>query len=184
MRRINTAIPDVFIVESPVFEDDRGFFQEIYQKEKFKELGINCDFVQDNYSRSSRGVLRGIHYQLEQPQAKLVRVLHGAVYDVAVDVRRKSLTFGNWIAEILSEDNKRALFIPEGFAHGFFVMSDIAEFTYKCSNFYAPQTERGIIWNDPSLKIHWPLNGILPNLSPKDSKYGMMATISPYNFPL
>ncbi|MCP4377836.1 MAG: dTDP-4-dehydrorhamnose 3,5-epimerase, partial [bacterium] len=143
MKRIETNLPGVCIIEPDVFGDERGFFMESYNARSFEQLGINCTFVQDNHSRSRRGVVRGLHYQLEQPQAKLVRVTLGEVYDVAVDLRRGSQTFGQWTGVTLSDENKRMFFVPEGFAHGFCVISEFAEFAYKCSDFYAPQTERG-----------------------------------------
>jgi dTDP-4-dehydrorhamnose 3,5-epimerase len=176
MKRIETALPGVAIVEPLVHGDRRGFFLEFYNQQTFTKLGIEHVFVQDNHSRSQRGVLRGLHYQLGRPQAKLVRVIMGEVYDVAVDVRRGSPTFGKWTAVTLSAENMRMLFIPEGFAHGFYVLSEYAEFCYKCSDFYAPQEERGIIWNDPDLAIAWPLSGIEPILSSRDVAYGTLAT--------
>jgi dTDP-4-dehydrorhamnose 3,5-epimerase len=184
MKRIETNIPGVCIVEPSIFEDDRGFFMETYHKAKFKELGIDCEFVQDNHSRSTEGVLRGLHYQLGKPQAKLVRVLQGEVYDVAVDIRVGSPTFGKWTAQILSGENRQMLFIPEGFAHGFCVLSDIAEFEYKCSDFYTPSEERGILWNDPELAIPWPLEGIKPLLSDKDKKFPTLANCPKKDLPV
>lgn len=142
---------------------------ESYQKEKFKQAGIDTDFVQDNHSRSCQGTLRGLHYQIQNPQAKLVRVVAGEVFDVAVDIRKNSPTFGKWVGDILSAENKRMLWIPAGFAHGFYVISPVAEFLYKSSDYYAPQWERCIIWNDPNIGIQWPLKGRLPILSPKDA---------------
>lgn len=184
MKKIETEIPDVCIIEPTAHEDKRGFFMETYHKKKFKELGIACEFVQDNHSRSVKGVLRGLHYQLGKPQAKLVRVLQGEVYDVAVDIRVGSPTFGKWTAQVLSDENKQILFIPEGFAHGFCVLSDIAEFEYKCSDFYYPEGERGIAWNDPGIRIDWPLKDIKPILSDKDKKYSTLAICSKENFPV
>lgn len=178
MKRIDTALPGVCLIEPKVFGDHRGFFMETYSKRMFEEIGINHEFVQDNHSKSTKGVLRGLHYQLIQPQAKLVRVTKGEVFDVAIDMRRGSPTYGKWIGEILSEDNKRMLFIPEGFAHGFVVLSDEAEFTYKCSDFYAPEHERGLIWNDPSIGIDWPIpEGMEPMLSQKDAAYPTFETL-------
>jgi dTDP-4-dehydrorhamnose 3,5-epimerase len=176
MNRIETALPGVCILEPRVFGDNRGYFLEFYSERAFSELGISHRFVQDNHSRSSSNVLRGLHYQIGRPQAKMVRVIQGTVYDVAVDIRRGSPTFGRWIGEILSAENKRMLFIPEGFAHGFYVISDTAEFIYKCSDFYSPADERGVIWKDPDLKIDWPLQGRTPALSGKDQAYGTLAT--------
>ncbi len=176
MRRLETALPGVCVIEPQVFGDNRGFFFESFNERAFAGLGITCAFVQDNHSRSFRGVVRGLHYQLAKPQDKLVRVISGEVYDIAVDVRVGSPTFGRWIAATLSAANKRMLFIPKGFAHGFAVVSETAEFIYKCSDFYAPAEERGIIWNDPDLAIPWPLDGAAPTLSPKDGAYGTLAT--------
>ncbi|MGD0092793.1 MAG: dTDP-4-dehydrorhamnose 3,5-epimerase [Planctomycetota bacterium] len=176
MKRIGTALPEVFILEPQVFGDSRGFFLESYHAQAFAKLGITCQFVQDNHSRSEGPVLRGLHYQLGHAQAKLIRVVQGEIYDVAVDIRRGSPAFGQWAAERLSAENKRLLFIPEGFAHGFLVCSAAAEVLYKASDFYAPTEERGIIWNDPRLKIPWPLHGATPLLSAKDRAYGTLAT--------
>ena len=168
MRRIETPLPGVVLLEPRVHEDHRGFFLESYNLRTFAEIGIHQRFVQDNHSRSVRGVLRGLHYQLRQPQAKLVRVTCGRVFDVAVDIRRGSPHFGGWTAVELSEDNRRMLFAPEGFAHGFLVLSEAAEFQYKCSDFYDPSDERGIAWNDPRIAIAWPLAGLEPILSGRD----------------
>jgi len=168
---IETRIPDVKIVEPMVFGDDRGFFMETWQRRKFAQAGIDYEFVQDNHSRSTRGTLRGLHYQIEQPQGKLVRATVGAVFDVAVDLRRSSPTFGQWVGVELTADNKRQLWVPPGFAHGFHVLSDVAEFQYKCTDFYAPEHERSIRWDDPDLAIEWPLvrnEGKEPLLSDKD----------------
>jgi dTDP-4-dehydrorhamnose 3,5-epimerase len=165
---IPTALPDVLIVEPKVFGDDRGFFYESFNARAFAEAtGIERDFVQDNHSRSVRGVLRGLHYQIRQPQGKLVRVVSGEVFDVAVDMRRSSATFGQWVGVHLSAQNKRQLWIPEGFAHGFLVTSDSAEFLYKTTNYYSPESERSVIWNDPDIGIQWPLEGA-PILAKKD----------------
>jgi len=183
VKRIETNLPGVCIIEPDVHGDDRGFFMESYNKRDFARLGINCTFVQDNHSRSQRTVIRGLHYQLDQPQAKLVRVMLGKVYDVAVDVRRRSETFGQWTAVTLSAENKQMLFVPEGFAHGFCVVSEFAEFAYKCSDFYAPDTERGIIWNDPELAIPWPLDDHTPILSPKDAAYGPLSAMDENDLP-
>lgn len=180
MHKIPTEIPDVLLIEPKVFGDERGFFMETYSERVFAELGIHCRFVQDNHSRSRQGVLRGLHYQLGKPQAKLVRVIRGTVFDVAVDIRRGSPTFGKWVGVELSEENKRTLFVPEGFAHGFYVLSEEAEFCYKCSDFYAPSEERGIIWNDPDIGIAWPLlPGLAPQLSAKDAVYATLAQRQP-----
>jgi len=174
----------VCIIEPDVHGDDRGFFMESYNKRDFAQLGIDCAFVQDNHSRSQRGVVRGLHYQLGQPQAKLVRVMLGEVYDVAVDVRTGSETFGRWTSVTLSAENKRMLFVPEGFAHGFCVISESAEFAYKCSDFYAPAEERGIIWNDPELAIGWPLGDVEPILSTKDAAYGPLSAMRENDLPV
>lgn len=164
-----TKIPDVILVEPDVFGDNRGFFMESWHAEKFAVGGIAADFVQDNHSRSSRGILRGLHYQVTMPQGKLVRVLSGEVFDVAVDLRRNSTTFGQWVGMSLSAENKKMLWIPPGFAHGFYVISRQADFFYKCTDFYAAEYERAIRWNDPDLAINWPLiNGKAPVLAPKD----------------
>ena len=156
MNVIPTAIPDVKIIEPRVFGDERGFFMETWNARTFKELGIDAQFVQDNHSRSVKGTLRGLHYQIRQPQGKLVRVTSGEVFDVAVDIRRSSPTFGQWVGEYLSADNKCMLWVPPGFAHGFYVTSEQAEFQYKCTDYYAPDHERCIRWDDPDLKIRWP----------------------------
>lgn len=170
MNVIDTAIPDVKILEPKVFGDDRGFFYESFNLKKFEDAtGLNLNFVQDNHSKSSKGVLRGLHYQLPpMAQGKLVRVTQGSVFDVAVDMRRSSSTFGQWVGVHLSADNKRQLWIPEGFAHGFLTLSETAEFLYKTTNFYAPQYERSLLWNDAHVGIDWPLDNITPVLSPKD----------------
>jgi dTDP-4-dehydrorhamnose 3,5-epimerase len=160
-------IPEVIVLEPKVFGDERGFFLESYNQRSFAEIGLGQNFVQDNHSHSARNVLRGLHYQLRQPQGKLVRVVAGAIWDVAVDVRRSSPTFGEWVAEELTAENKRMIWIPEGFAHGFVVMSDSADVLYKATDFYAPSCERSLRWNDPRLRITWPLSGE-PLLSQKD----------------
>ncbi len=168
MRVIPTAIPDVLIIEPKVFGDARGFFFESFNQRAFNEAtGLNVQFVQDNHSRSSRGVLRGLHYQIQQPQGKLVRVVRGAVFDVAVDLRKSSATFGQWVGAELSEENARQMWVPAGFAHGFLVLSEVADFLYKTTDYYAPEYERSIIWNDPDIGIKWPLEAA-PSLSSKD----------------
>ena len=170
MKATPTTIPDVLVLEPAVFGDDRGFFFESYNAQRFHELtGFTGEFVQDNHSRSAQGVLRGLHYQIQQPQGKLVRVVAGEVFDVALDLRRSSPTFGQWVGVTLSADNKRQLWIPEGFAHGFYVVSETAEFLYKTTDYYAPEHERSILWNDPDLAIDWPLTGE-PILSTKDQQ--------------
>lgn len=169
MKVVPTAIPDVLMIEPKVFGDARGFFYESYNAARFKALtGLAPDFVQDNHSRSQRHVLRGLHYQIKQPQGKLIRVIAGEVFDVAVDVRKNSPTFGKWIGVHLSAENRRQLWIPPGFAHGFVVLSDAAEFLYKTTDYWAPEHERSIIWNDPELAIDWQLGGAEPILSAKD----------------
>lgn len=174
MNIVPTAIPDVLILEPQVFGDSRGFFFESFNQREFNEAtGLNVTFVQDNHSKSAKGVLRGLHYQIQQPQGKLVRVVSGEVFDVAVDLRKSSATFGKWVGVILSEENKRIFWVPAGFAHGFVVLSDAAEFLYKTTDYYAPQFERCIAWNDRSLGIDWPLtsSGIEePKLSAKDAQ--------------
>ena len=167
MKIRKTGIPEVMVLEPVVFGDDRGFFLESYNQRHFAELGLRQTFVQDNHSRSVRGVLRGLHYQLGQPQGKLVRVVVGSIWDVAVDLRRSSPTFGRWVGEEISEQNKRMLWIPEGFAHGFLVISESADVLYKVTDFYAPSCEQTLLWNDPELAIGWPLSGE-PLLSQKD----------------
>lgn len=164
-----TRLPEVILIEPKVFGDARGYFMETWQQRRFGEAGIHADFVQDNQSRSDKGILRGLHYQIKQPQGKLVRVLQGEVFDVAVDLRRSSPTLGEWVAQRLSSENKNMLWVPPGFAHGFYVLSDFAEFFYKCTDFWAPEHERCILWNDPDLNIDWPLEGELPILSDKDA---------------
>ncbi|HCE1795373.1 TPA: dTDP-4-dehydrorhamnose 3,5-epimerase [Vibrio parahaemolyticus] len=169
MKVIDTKIPDVKIIEPAVFGDERGFFMETWNQKRFEELvtGKPTKFVQDNHSKSKKGILRGLHYQTENTQGKLVRVISGEVFDVAVDIRKDSPTFGMWVGEYLSAENKRQLWVPEGFAHGFYVISEEAEFVYKCTNYYAPEAEKSIIWNDPNLKINWPFVDT-PTLSEKD----------------
>lgn len=170
MKVIDTKIPDVKIIEPTVFGDERGFFMETWNQKRFEELvtGKSTQFVQDNHSKSSKGILRGLHYQTENTQGKLVRVISGEVFDVAVDIRKGSPTFGKWVGEYLSAENKRQLWVPEGFAHGFFVTSEEAEFVYKCTDFYNPNAEHSIVWNDPDLAIEWPTKSEEPRLAEKD----------------
>ncbi len=169
MKLIDSNLNDVIILEPDVFGDDRGFFLETFRDNYFREKVADVTFVQDNHSKSNRGVLRGLHYQLKNTQGKLVRVLSGEVFDVAVDIRKNSPDFGKWAGVILSGENKKMFWVPEGFAHGFYVISEQAEFTYKCTDYYAPEFERSILWNDPDIGIDWPLvNNELPQLSPKD----------------
>ncbi|EGF30878.1 dTDP-4-dehydrorhamnose 3,5-epimerase [Oxalobacteraceae bacterium IMCC9480] len=168
MKVIPTEIPDVLIIEPTVFGDERGFFFESFNQRRFFELtGLSVDFVQDNHSQSAKNVLRGLHYQIQQPQGKLVRVVQGVVFDVAVDIRRSSPTFGKYVGVELSANNKRMVWIPPGFAHGFVVMSEVAEFLYKTTDYWVPGFERSIAWNDPSIGIDWPIEGV-PTLSEKD----------------
>lgn len=168
MKVIQTAIPDLLILEPKVFGDARGFFMESFNARSFQEAtGLNVDFVQDNHSRSAKGVLRGLHYQIQQAQGKLVRVVRGSVFDVAVDLRKGSPTFGKWEGVELSEENNRQFWIPPGFAHGFLVTSESADFLYKTTDYYAPEHERSLAWNDPDVGVEWPLDGA-PLLSAKD----------------
>lgn len=168
MKLVPTDIPEVVVIEPQVFGDERGFFLESWNRARFAEAGLDLEFVQDNHSRSAKGVLRGIHYQLARPQGKLVRVMTGSVYDVAVDLRRSSPTFGRWAGVELSSANKRMLWVPPGFGHGFLTLEDGTDFFYKCTEFYAPEDERCIAWDDPAIGIAWPLAGIEPMLSQKD----------------
>ena len=179
MRVIATAIPDVLLLEPKVFGDERGFFLESWNKRTFAELGVTADFVQDNHSKSQRNVLRGLHYQIEQAQGKLVRVTAGAVYDVAVDLRRSSPTFGQWVGFTLSAADKRMAWIPPGFAHGFCVTSESAEFLYKTTDYWSPAHERTLLWNDPQLASPWPLSGA-PMLAAKDVTGTPLAQVETY----
>jgi len=166
-----TALPEVLILEPKVFGDSRGFFMESFNANTFREAtGLDVPFVQDNHSRSTRGVLRGLHYQLQQPQGKLVRIARGRVFDVAVDMRKSSPNFGKWVGVELSEDNHRQLWVPAGFAHGFVVLSESADFLYKTTDYYAPAHERCLKWDDPTVAVEWPLDGIIPSLSAKDQQ--------------
>ena len=166
MNIIETSLPGVLLIEPKVFGDARGFFLETFQAERYRQAGIGLDFVQDNLSRSRRGVMRGLHYQLNYPQGKLVSVITGEVFDVAVDIRHGSATFGQWYGAVLSEENHRQMYIPPGFAHGFCVLSDTVDFQYKCTDYYHPEDEIGVIWNDPEIGIDWPIQD--PLLSDKD----------------
>jgi dTDP-4-dehydrorhamnose 3,5-epimerase len=171
-----TTLRDVVLVEPQVHGDERGFFLETWHRQRFAEAGIDCDFVQDNHSRSVRGTLRGLHFQLNHVQGKLVRVTAGEVFDVAVDVRRSSPTFGRWEGVLLSAANRRSLWVPPGFAHGFLVLSDVADFVYKCTDYYDPKSERAIRWDDPAIGIEWPLDaGVMPILSARDAAAGRFA---------
>lgn len=170
MEFVPTALPDVILIKPRVHGDTRGFFAETWHEKRFAEAGISASFVQDNHSRSARHILRGLHYQIQQPQGKLVRVVSGTVFDVAVDLRKSSTTFGRWVGVELSAENHRILWVPPGFAHGFVVLSESADFVYKCTDFWAPTHERSLLWNDPDLGIEWPLpSGVVPLLSPKDA---------------
>ena len=182
VQRIECPIQGVTLLEPVVHGDERGFFLEFYNQRTFESLGIVRQFVQDNHSRSGRGVLRGLHYQLKHPQAKLVRVISGEVFDVAVDVRRGSPTFGKWVAHVLSAASRRMMFVPEGCAHGFYVLSDTAEINYKCSDYYAPEDEHGLAWNDPALAIAWPLDGA-PLMSARDRSFATLAAKPPDELP-
>lgn len=176
MKATPTAIPGVLILEPKVFGDSRGFFFESFNKKAFRQAtGLDVDFVQDNHSRSAKDVLRGLHYQIEQPQGKLVRVVRGAVFDVAVDLRQSSATFGQWVGVELTEANHRQLWVPPGFAHGFLTLSDSADFLYKTTDYYAPTFERCVAWDDPNLAIAWPLAGHSPQVSVKDQAGELLA---------
>jgi dTDP-4-dehydrorhamnose 3,5-epimerase len=175
-----TALPEVKLIEPRVFGDDRGFFFESWNARAFVAEGLDLAFVQDNHSRSARGVLRGLHYQLERPQGKLVRVVSGAVFDVAVDMRRSSPRFGRWVGAELSAQNKHMLWVPPGFAHGFVALRDGTEFLYKCTDFYAPEDERSLLWSDPAIGIEWPLDGLTPTLSSKDQAGTPLAQADSY----
>jgi dTDP-4-dehydrorhamnose 3,5-epimerase len=179
MKIIDTNIPEIKIIEPTVFGDERGFFMETWHQKQFDTLvaGKPTTFVQDNHSKSKKGILRGLHYQIQNTQGKLVRVISGEVFDVAVDIRKYSPTFGHWVGVYLSEENKRQLWIPEGFAHGFYVTSDEAEFFYKCTDYYKPEHEVAILWSDPSLNIEWPLSDA-PVISEKD-KNGFILHTAP-----
>jgi len=182
MKVLPTKLDGVHIIEPQVFSDARGFFMETYHQRRYAETGINCNFIQDNLSRSVRGTLRGLHYQLEYAQAKLIQVIKGVVFDVVVDIRRGSPSFGHWVGVNLSEENKRQLFVPEGFAHGFCVLSETADVVYKCSDFYVPEDEGGILWSDPDLAIDWPISE--PLISAKDSRLPRLADVPPERLPL
>ncbi len=180
MKVIPTPIEGLLVIEPTVFGDDRGYFYESFNAARFADLtGVRLDFVQDNHSRSARHVLRGLHYQIRQPQGKLVRVVNGSVFDVAVDLRKSSATFGKWFGVELSAENKRQFWIPPGFAHGFAVTSEFAEFLYKATDYYAPEHERALLWNDPAVGIEWPLDGT-PLLSAKDQKALPLADVETF----
>ena len=172
MNVIETHLSGVKLLEPKILDDSRGIFLETYREDSLKVAGITERFIQDNQSRSTRGILRGLHYQLTQPQGKLVRVARGAVYDVVVDVRKGSPTFGQWHGDTLDEESMRMMYIPRGFAHGFVVLSDIADFIYKCTDYYHPQSEQGVLWNDPAIGIEWPITNV--QLSEKDRSYPLL----------
>ena len=177
MKVTPTRIPDVLLIEPKVFGDDRGFFFESYNQKAFQEAtGLNVNFVQDNHSKSAKNVLRGLHYQIEQPQGKLVRVTQGEVFDAAVDIRKGSKTYGQWVGLILSAENRKQLWIPPGFAHGFLTLSETAEFLYKTTEYYSPEHERCIVWNDADIAIEWLIQG-LPQISPKDERGALFCTL-------
>ena len=181
MKTIETALPGVLIIEPRLFEDARGFFLESWNARAFaRATGVDLSFVQDNHSRSRRGVLRGLHYQIRQPQGKLVRVVRGAIFDVAVDLRKSTPTFGRWFGTELTEDNHRQLWVPPGFGHGFLVLSESADVLYKATDYYAPEHERSLLWNDPAVGIDWPLDGIEPLLSAKDAEGQPLAQCEVY----
>jgi dTDP-4-dehydrorhamnose 3,5-epimerase len=182
MKIMNTSLPDVYIIEPQVFSDARGFFMETYHQRRYSEAGIEQVFVQDNLSSSIRGTLRGLHYQINHGQTKLIQVVKGTIFDVAVDIRRGSPYFGQWTGVELSGDNKRQVLIPQGFAHGFCVLSEVADVVYKCSDFYAPEDEGGILWSDPDLAIDWPVEK--PLLSDKDGGLPCLADVPPERLPL
>lgn len=181
MKITPTELPDVLLLEPQVFGDHRGFFMETFRQSLFDELLPGIRFVQDNHSLSSQGILRGLHYQLNQPQGKLVRVIQGEIYDVAVDLRRSSATFGRSVGVVLSAENKRQLWVPPGFAHGFYVISETAEMVYKCSDYYAPDDEHSLLWNDPALAIEWPLMAGEPVLSDKDRNGRLLKDVPVYD---
>jgi dTDP-4-dehydrorhamnose 3,5-epimerase len=180
MNIIDCAIPGPLIIEPRVFGDDRGFFMESWNAAAFRAAGLDLNFVQDNHSRSSRGVLRGLHYQNPEPQGKLVRVVSGAVFDVVVDLRRSSPHFGKWVGVELSAANKRMLWVPEGFAHGFLTLQDGTDFLYKCTSRYAPEHEQSLAWNDPEVGVDWPLTGMTAQLSAKDADGGRLADVKAF----
>jgi len=180
LKLVHTAIFDVQVLESPIHEDDRGFFVETWSAASFRDAGLDIAFVQDNHSRSAKGVLRGLHYQIVQPQGKLVRVMSGRAFVVTVDLRKSSATFGKHVTTELSDQNKLLLWVPPGFAHGFLSLEDGTDVLYKCTDFYAPQHERSLLWNDPAIGIVWPLNGKLPRMSAKDQAGVLLAQAETY----
>ena len=176
MKVVETSLPDVLLVDSPVHGDSRGFFTEVFHADKFAALGLPTSWTQDNHSRSAKGILRGLHFQLEQPQGKLVRAVTGSIFDVAVDLRRSSPCFGQWVGVILNEGDGRQLWVPPGFAHGFLVLSESADVAYKCTTLYDAKSDRGIAWNDSAVGIDWPLHGASPSLSAKDAVAPLLAS--------
>ena len=182
MKILPSSLPEILIIEPSVFQDERGFFMETYQQRRYTEAGIESIFVQDNLSCSIRGTLRGLHYQVKQAQAKLIQVIEGAILDVALDIRRGSPNFGQWTSAHLSDENKRQLFLPQGFAHGFCVLSESAQVVYKCTDFYAAEDEGGVLWSDPTLAIAWPISE--PLLSEKDSQLPCLADIPSERLPV
>ena len=182
MKILPSSLPEILIIEPSVFQDERGFFMETYQQRRYTEAGIESIFVQDNLSRSVGGTLRGLHYQVKHAQAKLIQVIEGSIFDVALDIRRGSPYFGQWTSVHLSDENKRQLFLPEGFAHGFCVLSESAQVIYKCTDFYASEYEGGVLWSDPTLAIAWPV--LEPLLSEKDSRLPCLADIPPERLPV
>ena len=182
-RKDGKVISGLYVIEPTVFKDERGYFMEVYNKRDFEEAGLDMDFVQDNQSMSVKGVLRGLHYQKQYPQGKLVRAIRGSVFDVAVDLRTHSQTYGMWYGVELTEKNKKQFYIPEGFAHGFLVLSDVAEFSYKCTDFYHPGDEGGLIYNDPDIGVEWPISeGMELILSEKDKKWGRLSETFRFEF--
>jgi dTDP-4-dehydrorhamnose 3,5-epimerase len=182
MKFVPTDLPEVIRIEPTVHGDERGFFMETWQARRFREAGIDGEFVQDNFSHSSKGTLRGLHYQIEHAQGKLVRVVQGEVYDVAVDLRKSSPQYGQWVGEVLSAENKHQLWVPPGFGHGFLVLSETAEFEYKCTDYYAPEFERAIRWDDPDIGVEWPLrDGEQPILSSKDADAPFLSDAETYS---
>ena len=180
MKELKTKIPEVVIFEPSVYEDERGYFMESFRLSQFAKIGNEINFVQDNQSKSKKGTLRGLHYQINYPQGKLIRVLSGEIFDVAVDLRRSSSTFGQWVGETLSSANRKQLWVPEGFAHGFYVLSEEAEIFYKCTDYYRPEYDRGLRWDDPDLSVMWPLLDPEPLISIKDSEASFLADAELY----
>ena len=182
MKVLKTSLPGVLVIEPQVFEDRRGFFMETYHQKRFSQTGLDYSFVQDNLSHSVRGILRGLHYQLKYPQAKLIQVIKGAIFDVAVDIQRGSPYFGQWTGVHVSDENRRQIFVPKGFAHGFCVLSETADVIYKCTDFYMPDDDEGILWSDPGIGINWPIAD--PLLSDKDSQYPCLSDVPPERLPV